>query len=138
MRGGTLIQPIAMEICTFLKVANVISQANIDDCRLRGLVSARDPSLCSSDMKLTWPSQRCIALLQWHTISTDGHNLGKMAVNEYSNRILGTLCKDSCQPTAPFHYISHAMAVAQDTVVRAMSASYQNGINYILRRSQTP
>jgi hypothetical protein len=41
MRGGALIQPIAMEVCTFVKVTNVINHANFGGCMLRGLVSAK-------------------------------------------------------------------------------------------------
>jgi hypothetical protein len=41
MRGGALIQPIAMEVCTSVKVTNVINHANFCGCRLRGLVSAK-------------------------------------------------------------------------------------------------
>jgi hypothetical protein len=38
---GALIQPIAMEVCTFVKVTNVINHANFGGCMLRGLVSAK-------------------------------------------------------------------------------------------------
>jgi hypothetical protein len=32
MRGGALIQPIAMEVCTSVKVTNVINHANFGGC----------------------------------------------------------------------------------------------------------
>jgi hypothetical protein len=38
---GALIQPIAMEVCTFVEVTNIINHANFGGCRLRGLVSAK-------------------------------------------------------------------------------------------------
>jgi hypothetical protein len=41
MRGGALIQPIAMEVCIFVKVTNVINHAKFGGCVLRGLVSAK-------------------------------------------------------------------------------------------------
>jgi hypothetical protein len=39
MRGGALIQPIAIEVCTSVQVTNVINHVNFCGCRLRGLVS---------------------------------------------------------------------------------------------------
>jgi hypothetical protein len=41
MRGGALIQPIVMEVCTFVKLTNIINLVNFGDCRLRGLVSGK-------------------------------------------------------------------------------------------------
>jgi hypothetical protein len=41
IRGGALIQPIAMDVCTSLWVTNVIIRVNFCGCSLRGLVSAK-------------------------------------------------------------------------------------------------
>jgi hypothetical protein len=41
MRGGALIQPIVMEVCTSVKVTNVINRVNFCGCSLRGLASAK-------------------------------------------------------------------------------------------------
>jgi hypothetical protein len=41
MRGGALIQPIAMEVGVSVWVINVINRANFCGCRLRGLVCAK-------------------------------------------------------------------------------------------------
>jgi hypothetical protein len=38
MCGGTLIQPIAMEVCAFVNIINVINHAKFRDSTLRGLV----------------------------------------------------------------------------------------------------
>lgn len=43
MRGGVLIQPIAMEVGAFVKVTNVMKHANFAACMLKGLVSAKGP-----------------------------------------------------------------------------------------------
>jgi hypothetical protein len=39
--GAPYIQPIVMEVCTSVKVTNVINRVNFCGCRLRGLVSAK-------------------------------------------------------------------------------------------------
>jgi hypothetical protein len=41
MRGGALIQPIAMEVCTSVYVTNVINRVNFCVGSLRGLASAK-------------------------------------------------------------------------------------------------
>jgi hypothetical protein len=41
MREGALIQPIAMEVRTSVKVTNVMNRANFGGCRLKGLVCAK-------------------------------------------------------------------------------------------------
>jgi hypothetical protein len=41
MRGGALIQPIAVEVCTSVQISNVINHANFCGCRLRDLVSVK-------------------------------------------------------------------------------------------------
>jgi hypothetical protein len=41
MRGGALIQLIAMEVCTSVKVTNIINRVNFCGCSLWGLVSAK-------------------------------------------------------------------------------------------------
>jgi hypothetical protein len=41
MRGGALIQPIAMEVCTSVWVTSFINDVNFRGCSLRGLVSAK-------------------------------------------------------------------------------------------------
>jgi hypothetical protein len=43
MCGGALLQPIAMEVCTFVQVTNLINRANLCGCRIKGLVSAKGP-----------------------------------------------------------------------------------------------
>jgi hypothetical protein len=44
MRGGAVIQPIAMEAGMIVTVINIINHANFDGCMLRGLVSAKGQS----------------------------------------------------------------------------------------------
>jgi hypothetical protein len=39
MHGGALIGPIATEVCTDVKITNVITRANFGGCMFRGLVS---------------------------------------------------------------------------------------------------
>jgi hypothetical protein len=41
MRGGALIQPIAIEVCTSVKVTNVINRVNFCGCSLRGLAAVK-------------------------------------------------------------------------------------------------
>jgi hypothetical protein len=41
MRGGALIQPIAIEVCTSVWVTNGINRVNFCGCRLRSLASAK-------------------------------------------------------------------------------------------------
>jgi hypothetical protein len=41
MRGGAHIQPIAMEVCTSVKITNVINRVNFCGCSLRGLTSVK-------------------------------------------------------------------------------------------------
>jgi hypothetical protein len=42
MRGGALIQPIAMKVCTFVKIINGNNRANFGGCILRGLAATKD------------------------------------------------------------------------------------------------
>jgi hypothetical protein len=55
-----LIQPIAMEVCTFVKVTNVVNLASFGGCVLMGLVCVK--SRFFSCRKLTWPLQQSFAL----------------------------------------------------------------------------
>jgi hypothetical protein len=56
MRGGALIQPIAMELSTLVEVTNIINRAKDDGCMLRGLVGVKGRSwafLWEAGMTLT-------------------------------------------------------------------------------------
>jgi hypothetical protein len=41
MRGGALIQPVTVEVCTSVEVTNLINRVNFCGCSLRGLVCAK-------------------------------------------------------------------------------------------------
>jgi hypothetical protein len=67
MRRERIISAIAMEVCTFLKVNNVISRQFW--CLLvPGFGFSEMPNLGISNGELLWPLHHCFALSRWYLI----------------------------------------------------------------------
>jgi hypothetical protein len=65
MRGGALIQPIAMEVGTPVKVTNVINRVNFCGCRLRGFICVK-----VEHRLLPQVADKALTTLSWTTALT--------------------------------------------------------------------